>query len=77
MTVYEDNVRLFRHFFDCMEGIVGILLTVAVYAFQTSSCLSCWGILMICVQFNPVKNTEKGKSSIDQLQKCHFGAQYN
>ena len=54
MTVYEDNVRLFRHFFDCMEGIVGILLTVAVYAFQTSSCLSCWGILMICVQFNPV-----------------------
>lgn len=54
MAVYEDNVRLFRRFFDCMEGIVGILLIVAVYAFQTSFCLSCWGILMICVQLNPV-----------------------
>ena len=54
MAVYEDNVRLFRHFFDCMEGIEGILLIVDVYAFQTSFCLSCWGILMICVQVNPV-----------------------
>ena len=53
MAVYEDNVRLFRRFFDCMGRIVGILLMVAVYAFQTSFCLSCWEILMICVQLNP------------------------
>lgn len=37
MAVYEDNVRLFRHFFDCMEGIEVILLTVAVYVFKRLS----------------------------------------
>ena len=42
MAVYEDNVRLFRHFFDCMEGIEGILLIVDVYAFKTSFYLSFW-----------------------------------
>lgn len=60
MAVYEDNVRLFRRFFDCVEGIVGILLIVAVYAFQKSFCLSCWGILMICVQLNPVQAYRNG-----------------
>ena len=33
MAVYEDNVRLFRHIFDCMEGTEGILLIVDVYVF--------------------------------------------